>query len=45
MLVWRNADLRQNYAAFPGAATVDDFKAFEADSLTLFMENLPRMYE
>lgn len=45
VLVWRNADLRQNYAAFPRAATVDDFKAFEADPLTLFMEDLPQMYE
>jgi len=36
---------RQNYAAFPGPAMVESLKAFEADPLTLFMEDLPRMYE
>jgi len=45
VLVWRNAGKRQNYAAFPGSATVESFKTFEADPLTLFMEDLPRMYE
>ena len=45
VLVWRNADKRQNYAAFPGATTVENFKAFEADPLTLFMEDLPQMYK
>ncbi|HUU17285.1 MAG TPA: glycosyl hydrolase [Sedimentisphaerales bacterium] len=45
VLVWRNADKRQNYAAFSGAATVENFKAFEADTLTLFMEDLPQMYK
>lgn len=43
--VWRNADKRQNYAAFPGAATIESFKTFEADPFTLFMEDLPKMYE
>jgi mannan endo-1,4-beta-mannosidase len=45
VLVWRNADKRQNYAAFPGAATAGNFKAFESDTLTLFMEDLPQMYK
>jgi hypothetical protein len=45
ILVWRNADKCQNYAAFPGAATVDNFKVFEADPLTLFMDDLPQMYK
>jgi len=36
-LVWRNADKRQDYAAFGDAATVKNFKAFEAGPLTLFM--------
>ncbi len=45
VLVWRNADRRQNYAPFPGAATVEDFKAFEADPFTLFLEDLPPMYK
>jgi mannan endo-1,4-beta-mannosidase len=45
VLVWRNADRRQNYAAFPGAASEEDFKTFEQAPLTLFLEDLPRMYE
>jgi len=45
VLVWRNAGARQNYAAFPGAASAESFKAFERDPLTLFLEDLPRMYE
>jgi len=44
VLVWRNADQRQNYAPFPGAATVEDFKSFEADPFTLLLEDLPPMY-
>jgi mannan endo-1,4-beta-mannosidase len=45
VLVWRNADNRQNYAAFPGSATAENFKAFERDPFTLFMEDLPKMYK
>jgi mannan endo-1,4-beta-mannosidase len=45
VLVWRNADTRQNYAAFPESATAENFKVFERDPLTLFLEDLPRMYE
>ena len=45
VLVWRNAGKRQNYAAFPGSASAENFKAFEADPFTLFMEDLPKMYE
>jgi mannan endo-1,4-beta-mannosidase len=45
VLVWRNADKRQNYAAFPESATAENFKAFERDPLTLFLEDLPAMYK
>ncbi len=45
ILVWRNEGRRQNYAPFPDAPTVENFKAFEADPLTLFMEDLPPMYK
>ncbi len=45
VLVWRNAGRRQNYAAFPGSASAENFKSFEADPFTLFMEDLPKMYE
>jgi len=45
VLVWRNADQRQNYAPFPEAATAENFKVFEADSFTLFLEDLPPMYK
>lgn len=44
VLVWRNEGRRQNYAPFPGAPTVENFKAFEAHPLTVFLENLPQMY-
>jgi hypothetical protein len=45
VLVWRNADKRQNYAAFPDSACAENFKAFERDSLTLFLEDLPPVYK
>ena len=45
VLVWRNEGQRQNYAPFPDAPTVENFKAFEADPLTLFLEDLPPMYQ
>ena len=45
MLVRRNADKRQNYAAFPESATADNFKAFERDPVTIFLEDLPSMYK
>jgi len=44
VLVWRNEGQGQNYAAFPGAASAEDFKAFERDPITLFLEDLPPMY-
>jgi mannan endo-1,4-beta-mannosidase len=45
VLVWRNEGKRQNYAAFPGAATAENFKSFEANPFTLFLEDLPPMYK
>lgn len=45
VLVWRNAGKRQNYAAFPDSAGAENFKAFERDPFTLFLEDLPRVYE
>lgn len=45
VLVWRNADQRQNYAPFPTSPAAENFKLFERDPFTLFLEDLPRMYE
>jgi mannan endo-1,4-beta-mannosidase len=45
VLVWRNEGKRQNYAAFPGAPTAENFKAFEAAPFTFFLEDLPPMYK
>lgn len=45
VLVWRNADRRQNYAAFPESPTAENFKAFERDPVTIFLEDLPPMYK
>ena len=44
VLVWRNADARQNFAPFPDSPGVENFKTFERDPITLFLEDLPRMY-
>jgi mannan endo-1,4-beta-mannosidase len=45
VLVWRNADQRQNFAAFPNSPGAENFRTFEQDPLTEFLEDLPRMYE
>ena len=45
VLVWRNGDKRQNWAAFPEAPTAENFKAFERDPLTIFLEDLPPVYK
>ena len=45
VLVWRNADRRQNYAAYPESPTAESFKTFKHDPVTLFLEDLPPMYK
>ncbi len=45
VLVWRNEGRRHNFGPFPDAPTANDFKAFEADPLTLFLEDLPPLYQ
>ncbi len=45
VLVWRNGRPDHYYAPYPGQASAENFKAFERDSLTFFMEDLPPMYK
>ena len=45
VMVWRNARLTHFYAPFAGHSSVNDFKKFKADSLILFEDNLPKMYD
>lgn len=45
MLVWRNADYGHHFGPYPGHPSVPDFKKFEADPMTLFLEDLPAMYQ
>ncbi len=45
VLVWRNARVDHCFAAFPGAPCAENFKAFERNPFTLFMEDLPPMYK
>jgi mannan endo-1,4-beta-mannosidase len=45
VLVWRNEGKKQNYAAFDGAPTAENFKAFEQNPFTIFLEDLPPMYK
>lgn len=44
MLVWRNFDTKHHYAPYPGHGSVDEFKKFEADEFTWFLDELPDMY-
>lgn len=45
VLVWRNGRPDHYYAPYPGQASAENFKKFETDPFTLFMEDLPKMYE
>ncbi len=44
MLVWRNGRPDHYYAPYPGQVSADDFKKFEKDPFTWFLEDLPEMY-
>ena len=43
-LVWRNFSLDHFYAPFPGQEGADDFKLFEQDTNTVFLNNMPLIY-
>jgi mannan endo-1,4-beta-mannosidase len=45
VLVWRNGRPDHYYAPYPGQTSAENFKAFEQDPFTLFMEDLPQMYK
>ena len=45
VLVWRNGRPDHYYAPYPGQVSAEDFKAFAKDPLTLFLEDLPGLYE
>ena len=45
MLVWRNANTKHHYVPYPGHKAVEDFKKFEQDETTLFLEDLPDLYK
>jgi mannan endo-1,4-beta-mannosidase len=45
VLVWRNGRPDHYYAPYPGQTSAEDFRRFEADPFTLFLEDLPPMYE
>lgn len=45
VMVWRNADAKHHYAAYPGHASVPDFVKFYNDSLTLFEGDIQNMYQ
>ena len=45
MLVWRNFDTKHHYAPYPGHASEEEFKKFEADEFTWFLDELPEMYK
>ena len=44
IMVWRNAHLGHFYAPYPGHNSVPGFLKFQADSLTLFENDHPRLY-
>ena len=43
--VWRNANTTHHYAPYPGHTSVPDFKDFYNDPWTVFMEDLPAIYD
>ncbi len=45
MLVWRNFDTHHHYAPYPGHPSEEEFKKFEADEFTWFLDELPDMYQ
>lgn len=44
LMVWRNAHPGHFYAPYPGHASVPGFLKFQADSLTVFEQDQPRLY-
>ncbi|MBE0652845.1 MAG: beta-mannosidase [Bacteroidales bacterium] len=44
MLVWRNYNKKHHYAPYPGHPSAENFREFEADPFTWFLEDLPDFY-
>lgn len=44
MLVWRNGRPDHYYAPYPGQVSAENFRKFEQDSVTWFLEDLPDFY-
>lgn len=45
ILVWRNGRPDHFYAPYPGQSSADDFRKFEQDPLTFFLEDLRGLYD
>ncbi|MFC2089806.1 glycoside hydrolase family 26 protein [Bacteroidota bacterium] len=45
LLVWRNARLDHHYVPYPGHPAEEEFRKFEQDPFTWFLEDLPDFYE
>jgi mannan endo-1,4-beta-mannosidase len=43
--VWRNANTTHHYAPYPGHASVPDFMDFYNDPWTIFIDDLPAIYD
>lgn len=43
--VWRNANTTHHYAPYPGHASVPDFKDFYNDPWTIFLNDMPAIYD
>ncbi|NJK93901.1 MAG: T9SS type A sorting domain-containing protein [Bacteroidales bacterium] len=43
--VWRNASTTHHYAPYPGHPAADDFVSFYNHDFTVFMNNVPELYE
>lgn len=45
LMVWRNATEKHHYAPYPGHSSVDDFKKFYSDPITLFESDIKNLYK
>jgi len=45
IMIWRNTDINNFFAPYPGHSSVKDFIKFENDPFTLFEDDLPPMYK
>ena len=45
VMLWRNESKDHFFSTFPGHTNVEDFKQFKADPFTLFLSDLPEIYQ